>query len=446
MDKITIESKGIDINGNDFSLIKSEIAEAYQKIEDKSGAGNEMLGWADLPSQISQSEIVDIRETAEKIKDNSDAFIVIGIGGSYLGSRAVIEALKPSFFNSLPKKKRDYPEIYFAGNNISGKYLSDLLHVLEGKDISINVISKSGTTTEPAIAFRVFKEYLENKYGKDEAAKRIIVTTDKEKGSLKKLAGDEGYKTFVIPDNIGGRYSVLTPVGLLPIAVAGIDIDELIGGAKASEEDLKGRDTEKNDACIYAAVRNLLYRQGKSLEILVNYEPSLHYFAEWWKQLFGESEGKGGAGIFPASVDFTTDLHSLGQYIQAGKRNLFETVLNIRDQEQDIPLGEVEGNIDGLNFLAGKSINFVNQKALEATVMAHTDGGVPNIIINIPKINAYYLGNLIYFFEKACAISAYTLGVNPFDQPGVETYKNKMFSLLGKPGYEELKPELEKRI
>ncbi|HHY22930.1 MAG TPA: glucose-6-phosphate isomerase, partial [Clostridiaceae bacterium] len=353
------------------------------------------------------------------------------------GARAVIEALSHSFYNSLNNSKRETPEIYFAGNNISPKYLTDLLDMLEGKDISINVISKSGTTTEPAIAFRVLREYMEEKYGKGKAADRIYATTDKSRGVMRKLAEKEQYETFIIPDDIGGRYSVLTAVGLLPIAVGGINIDELMDGAAFAYEEYNNPNLMENECYQYAVVRNILYRKEKTTEIMVNYEPSLYYFTEWWKQLFGESEGKDQKGIFPSGVNFTTDLHSMGQYIQDGLRNLFETVLNIEKPSSDIIVKEEKDNMDGLNFLAGKTIDFINKKAMEGTVMAHTDGGVPNLIIDIPKLDAYYLGSLIYFFEKACGVSGYLMGVNPFDQPGVEAYKKNMFALLGKPGYEE---------
>jgi glucose-6-phosphate isomerase len=413
------------------------VKETHEMLHNKTGTGSEFLGWLDLPLNFSKDEFERIKRAAAKIKSDSQALVVIGIGGSYLGARAVIEALSHSFYNSLNNSKRETPEIYFAGNNISPKYLTDLLDMLEGKDISINVISKSGTTTEPAIAFRVLREYMEEKYGKGKAADRIYATTDKSRGVMRKLAEKEQYETFIIPDDIGGRYSVLTAVGLLPIAVGGINIDELMDGAAFAYEEYNNPNLMENECYQYAVVRNILYRKEKTTEIMVNYEPSLYYFTEWWKQLFGESEGKDQKGIFPSGVNFTTDLHSMGQYIQDGLRNLFETVLNIEKPSSDIIVKEEKDNMDGLNFLAGKTIDFINKKAMEGTVMAHTDGGVPNLIIDIPKLDAYYLGSLIYFFEKACGVSGYLMGVNPFDQPGVEAYKKNMFALLGKPGYEE---------
>ncbi len=413
------------------------VKETHEMLHNKTGTGSEFLGWLDLPLNFSKHEFERIKRAAAKIKSDSQALVVIGIGGSYLGARAVIEALSHSFYNSLNNSKRETPEIYFAGNNISPKYLTDLLDMLEGKDISINVISKSGTTTEPAIAFRVLREYMEEKYGKGNAADRIYATTDKSRGVMRKLAEKEQYETFIIPDDIGGRYSVLTAVGLLPIAVGGINIDELMDGAAFAYEEYNNPNLMENECYQYAVVRNILYRKEKTTEIMVNYEPSLYYFTEWWKQLFGESEGKDQKGIFPSGVNFTTDLHSMGQYIQDGLRNLFETVLNIEKPSSDIIVKEEKDNMDGLNFLAGKTIDFINKKAMEGTVMAHTDGGVPNLIIDIPKLDAYYLGSLIYFFEKACGVSGYLMGVNPFDQPGVEAYKKNMFALLGKPGYEE---------
>ena len=413
------------------------IKEAHVMLHGKKGAGSDFLGWVDLPSNYDREEFKRIKDRAEKIKSDSEALVVIGIGGSYLGARAIIEALSHSFYNQLNRTIRKTPEIYFAGYNISPKYLLDLLDILEDKDISINVVSKSGTTTEPAIAFRVFREYMEKRYGKEGAAGRIYATTDKEKGVMKRLAKEEKYDTFIIPDDIGGRYSVLTAVGLFPMAVAGIDIDALMEGAAAACSEYGNPDLSENECYKYAVVRNALYRKGKTIEIMVNYEPSLHYFAEWWKQLYGESEGKDRKGIFPAGVDFTADLHSMGQYIQDGLRNIFETVLNIKNSPKDITIKAEESDIDGLNYLAGKTMDFVNKKAMEGTVMAHADGGVPNLVVDIPRLNAYYLGSAIYFFEKACGISGYLQGVNPFDQPGVEAYKKNMFTLLGKPGYEE---------
>jgi len=412
----------------------------------KNAQGNDFLGWVSLPKDYDKAEFERIKKAAEKIKSDSDVLVVIGIGGSYLGARAAIEMLSHSFYNLLPKGKRNMPEIYFAGNSISSTYLSDLFELIEDKDVSINVISKSGTTTEPAIAFRVFRDFLEKKYGKEGAKSRIYVTTDRAKGALKKLADEEGYETFVIPDNVGGRYSVLTAVGLLPIAVAGISIDDMMQGAYDASTVYTKDNLNENISMQYAILRNILYRKGKAIEILVNYEPKLHYFSEWWKQLFGESEGKDNKGIYPASVDFTTDLHSMGQFIQEGSRNIFETVLNVEKPVKDIVINEDKDNIDGLNFLAGKTIDFVNKKAFEGTLLAHTDGNVPNLVVNIPEISAYYFGNLVYFFEMACAISGYINGVNPFDQPGVEAYKKNMFALLGKPGYEKEKELLEKRL
>lgn len=412
----------------------------------KNAQGNDFLGWVSLPKDYDKVEFERIKKAAEKIQSDSDAFVVIGIGGSYLGARAAIEMLSHSFYNLLPKSKRNAPEIYFAGNSISSTYLSDLFELIEDKDVSINVISKSGTTTEPAIAFRVFRDFLEKKYGKEGAKSRIYVTTDREKGALKKLADEEGYETFVIPDDVGGRYSVLTAVGLLPIAVAGISIDDIMQGAYDASTVYINDNLNENISMQYAILRNILYRKGKAIEILVNYEPKLHYFSEWWKQLFGESEGKDNKGIYPASVDFTTDLHSMGQFIQEGSRNIFETVLNVEKPVKNIVINEDKDNIDGLNFLAEKTIDFVNKKAFEGTLLAHTDGNVPNLVVNIPEISAYYFGNLVYFFEMACAISGYINGVNPFDQPGVEAYKKNMFALLGKPGYEKEKELLEKRL
>ncbi|WP_019907848.1 glucose-6-phosphate isomerase [Thermoanaerobacter indiensis] len=412
----------------------------------KNAQGNDFLGWVSLPKDYDKSEFERIKKAAEKIQSDSDVLVVIGIGGSYLGARAAIEMLSHSFYNLLPKGKRNTPEIYFAGNSISSTYLSDLLELIESKDVSINVISKSGTTTEPAVAFRVFRDFLEKKYGKEGAKSRIYVTTDRAKGALKKLADEEGYETFVIPDDVGGRYSVLTAVGLLPIAVAGISIDDMMQGAYDASIVYTKNNLDENISMQYAVLRNILYRKGKAIEILVNYEPKLHYFSEWWKQLFGESEGKDNKGIYPASVDFTTDLHSMGQFIQEGSRNIFETVINVEKPVKDIVINEDKDNIDGLNFLAGKTIDFVNKKAFEGTLLAHTDGNVPNFVVNIPEISPYYFGNLVYFFEMACAISGYINGVNPFDQPGVEAYKKNMFALLGKPGYEKGKELLEKRL
>ncbi|MCX7904875.1 MAG: glucose-6-phosphate isomerase [Caloramator sp.] len=448
MPNITLDySKVLDfVNIEEIKNLEGQIKDAHEKLHNKNGAGSDFLGWVTLPQDYDKEEFERIIKAAERIKENSDALVVIGIGGSYLGARAAIEMLNHTFYNVLPKNKRKTPEIYFVGNNISPVYMRDLLDVLEGKEISVNVISKSGTTTEPAIAFRIFKEFMENKYGKEGARERIYATTDKAKGALRKLAEEEGYETFVIPDDVGGRYSVLTAVGLLPIAVSGVDIREMMQGALDGMKEYSNLDIFNNPAYLYAAIRNALYRKGKTVEIMANYEPGLHYFAEWWKQLFGESEGKDGKGIYPASVDFTTDLHSMGQYIQDGLRHIFETVLNVEKPRYDVEIKEDKDNIDGLNFLAGKTMDFVNKKAFEGTVLAHTDGNVPNIIINIPELTPYYFGKLVYMFEKACGISGYMLGVNPFDQPGVEAYKKNMFALLGKPGYEEERKRLEERL
>lgn len=434
------------LGDHEVKYYESFIKAAHTMLHEKTGAGNDFLGWVDLPVSYDKEEFERIKAAAQKIKSDSDALVVIGIGGSYLGARAAIEMLSHSFYNMLPKEKRKTPEIYFVGNNISSTYVADLLELLEGKEISVNVISKSGTTTEPSIAFRIFKDYMESKYGKEEARKRIYATTDKAKGALKKLAVEEGYESFVLPDDVGGRYSVLTAVGLLPIAVSGANIDEIMRGAADAYELYKNPNIDENPCYQYAAARNALYSKGKTTEIMVNYEPSLHYFTEWWKQLFGESEGKDGKGIFPAGVDFTTDLHSMGQYIQEGLRNIFETVIYVEKPRKSIVIKEDKDNIDGLNFLAGKEMDYVNKKAFEGTLLAHTDGGVPNLVVSVPELSDYYFGNMVYFFEKACGISGYLLGVNPFDQPGVEAYKKNMFALLGKPGYEEQKKKLEERL
>lgn len=430
----------------ELANMEAMVKSAHNTLMNGTGAGNDFLGWLDLPINYDKNEFERIKNAAEKIKKNSDALIVIGIGGSYLGPRAAIEMLNSNFYNVLGKNKRETPQVFFVGNNISSTYLADLLEAIEGLDISVNVISKSGTTTEPAIAFRVFKDYMEKKYGVDGAKERIFATTDKSKGALKSLADEMGYETFVIPDDVGGRFSVLTAVGLLPIAVAGISIDEMMQGAADAREAYATDDFMNNDCYKYAAMRNILYNKGKNTEILVNYEPGLHYFNEWWKQLFGESEGKDQKGIFPAAVDFSTDLHSMGQFIQEGSRIMFETVLNVEKAKREVSIEEVEGNLDGLNFLAGKTIDFVNKQAFNGTLLAHNDGGVPNMVLNIPELSPYYFGYMVYFFEKAVGISGYLLGVNPFDQPGVEAYKKNMFALLGKPGFEELKAELEAKL
>jgi glucose-6-phosphate isomerase len=434
------------ISREDIDSFSEKILDAHDMLDNKTGPGNDFLGWVELPKNYDREEFEKIVACAEKIKSDSEVLVVIGIGGSYLGAKSAIDMLNHSFYNALASKKGGYPQIYFAGNNISPVYLRDLLEVLGERDISVNVISKSGTTTEPAIAFRVFKDYMEKRYGKDGARKRIYATTDKSRGALKKLADSEGYETFVIPDDVGGRYSVLTAVGLLPIAASGVNIGEIIRGARDGMEEYSNIDIYKNTAYLYAALRNTLYKKGKTIEIMAGFEPSMRYFAEWWKQLYGESEGKNNLGIFPASVDFTADLHSMGQYIQEGIRNLSETFISIEKLRYDFEIGNDRENVDGLNFLSGRTMDYVNKRAMEGTSLAHADGGVPNIMINIPEINPYYYGKLVYMFEKACGISGYVLGVNPFDQPGVEEYKKNMFALLGKPGYEDKKSELENRM
>ena len=426
-----------------FDSMRSEVSAAHKMLTEGTGLGSDFLGWLDLPVNYDKDEFRRIKESAEKIKKDSEVLVVLGIGGSYLGARAVVEFIKSNNYNLL---KKDTPDIYFGGNTISSSAVAELMQLIDGRDFSINVISKSGTTTEPAIAFRIFKEILEKKYGKEEAAKRIYVTTDRQKGALKALADAEGYETFVVPDDVGGRYSVLTAVGLLPIAVAGIDIDALMQGAADAREAYASDDLDNNDCYRYAAVRNMLYRDGKAIEMLAAYEPSMTLWCEWFKQLFGESEGKDGKGLFPASAIFSTDLHSLGQYIQQGERCLFETVLWVKEPKTDVEIGFEEANGDGLNFVAGKTVHYVNRKAFEGTVLAHTDGDVPNIILELDKQDEYNLGYMIYFFEKACGLSGYLLGVNPFDQPGVESYKKNMFALLGKPGYEAAKAALEARL
>ncbi|UZJ80093.1 glucose-6-phosphate isomerase [Fictibacillus sp. KU28468] len=440
-------SKALPFLGEqEVSNFSALVKASHEQIHDRTGAGSDFLGWVDLPTAYDKEEFARIQKSAEKIKSDSDVLIVIGIGGSYLGARAAIEMLNHSFYNMLSKEDRKTPQVIFAGQNISSTYVKDLFQVLEGKDVSVNVISKSGTTTEPAIAFRIFRKFLEEKYGKEEARKRIYATTDRAKGALKTLADEEGYESFVIPDDVGGRYSVLTAVGLLPIAVSGVNIDEMMNGAAEASKDYSNPNLAENEAYQYAAARNALYNKGKTIELMVNYEPGLHYVSEWWKQLFGESEGKDNKGIYPASVDFSTDLHSMGQYVQEGRRDLFETVLNVENTREEIKIEEDDQNLDKLNFLAGQTMDFVNKKAFQGTLLAHTDGGVPNLIVTIPELTPYHFGYLVYFFEKACAISGYLLGVNPFDQPGVEAYKKNMFALLGKPGFEKEKEELEKRL
>lgn len=434
------------ISNDEIKMMETIAESAKKQLLNKSGAGNDFLGWIDLPVNYDKDEFARIQAAAKKIQSDSDVLLVIGIGGSYLGARAAIEFLRHSFYNSVSKEIRKTPEIYYVGNNISSTYISHLIETIGDRDFSVNIISKSGTTTEPAIAFRVFKKLLNEKYGKEEAAKRIYATTDKEKGALKNLATEEGYESFVVPDDVGGRFSVLTAVGLLPIAVSGADITKLMEGAASMRERCLNNSYEENDAVLYAAIRNILLRKGKNIEILANYEPALHYVNEWWKQLYGESEGKDQKGIFPAAVDLTTDLHSMGQFIQDGQRTMFETVVNLEKSTCEIILEEEEVDLDGLNYLAGKSVDFVNKSAMKGTLLAHTDGDVPNLVVNLPEQTEFYLGELFYFFEFACGVSGYILGVNPFDQPGVESYKKNMFALLGKPGFEAQREELLKRL
>ena len=434
------------VRGNEVEMMEQPVLAAKKCLLDKSGAGNDFLGWIDLPVDYDKEEFARIKKAADKICSDSEVLVVIGIGGSYLGARAAIEFLRHSFYNSVSMEIRKTPEIYFAGNNISSTYLAQLLEVIGDRDFSVNIISKSGTTTEPAIAFRIFKKVLEKKYGKAEAAKRIYATTDKARGALKKLATEEGYETFVVPDDVGGRFSVLTAVGLLPIAASGADIDALMEGAAAMREVCLAAPYAENPSLQYAAVRNVLLRKGKSIEILANYEPNFHYVAEWWKQLYGESEGKDQKGIFPASVDLTTDLHSMGQFIQDGQRTMFETVMELETPTHELLIEEEPVDLDGLNYLTGKSIDFINKSAMKGTKLAHTDGGVPNLVIKVANRDERSLGELFYFFEFACGVSGYLLGVNPFDQPGVESYKKNMFALLGKPGFEKEREELLKRL
>lgn len=435
MSNVKLELKYTKIDTKEIMKYKEKVQEIHQELQENKNKEEEFLGWIDLPTKYNKKEFEKIKKCAKKIRENSEILVVIGIGGSYLGARAVIESLTHTFYNLLPKEERKSPQILYVGNNISGKYLEDLVELIGNRDLSVNVISKSGTTTEPAIAFRFFREFMENKYGIKEARKRIYVTTDKEKGALKTLADKEGYETFIIPNNVGGRYSVLTPVGLLPIATAGIDIDKLMSGARFAEEKYNDENLKYNDCYKYAVARNLLYKNDKNIEILVSYKPNLHYFIEWWKQLFGESEGKDGKGIYPSGAEFTTDLHSLGQYIQEGRKNLFETVINVEKEESNIKINVDEDNLDEINYLADKTMDYVNKKAMEGTINAHVEGDVPNIVINMEKIDEETIGHLIYFFELACAMSGRILGVNPFNQPGVEKYKTNMFKLLGKPGY-----------
>ncbi|HIX58841.1 MAG TPA: glucose-6-phosphate isomerase [Candidatus Blautia gallistercoris] len=448
MSKVTFDySKAMGfLSADEIAGMKCQAEAAKKVLVEKTGQGNDYLGWIDLPVDYDKEEFARIKEAAKKIQSDSDVLLVIGIGGSYLGARAAIEFLRHGFYNNVSKEIRKTPEIYYVGNSISSSYVQGLIEVLGDRDFSINVISKSGTTTEPAIAFRIFKEIIEKKYGKEEAAKRIYATTDKARGALKTLATEEGYETFVVPDDVGGRFSVLTAVGLLPIAVSGADIDKLMEGAASGRELALNSVYEENDAVLYAAIRNILHRKGKSLEILANYEPSLHYVSEWWKQLCGESEGKDQKGIYPASVDLTTDLHSMGQFIQDGSRIMFETVLNVEKSRAEVVIKEEPVDLDGLNYLAGKNMDFVNKSAMNGTMLAHIDGGVPNLMVKVPEQNEFYLGQLFYFFEFAIGVSGYISGVNPFNQPGVESYKANMFALLGKPGYEKETEELLKRL
>ena len=436
MENIKVNLKNARLLEKSIMEYTDKVAEIHNELHTKAKDKKEFLGWLNLPTKYDKKEFEKIKKTAKKIQSDSEVLLVIGIGGSYLGARAVIEALTNTFYNMLDKEKRKTPQILYVGNNLNPNYINDIIDLIGNRDLSINVISKSGTTTEPAIAFRIFRELLENKYGLKEAKKRIYVTTDAKNGALKTLATREKYTTFVIPDNVGGRYSVLTAVGLLPIAVAGIDIDALMNGARIAQEKYDDSNLKYNECYKYAVARNVLYNQEKNIEILVTYEPKMHYFTEWWKQLYGESEGKEGKGIYPSGAEFTTDLHSLGQYIQEGKRVLFETVINIKNSENDIKINHDEDNLDELNYIEGKSLDYVNKKAMEGTVQAHVDGGVPNIMINMDRLNEENLGHLIYFFELACAMSGKILGINPFNQPGVEKYKTNMFKLLEKPGYE----------
>lgn len=446
--KVTFDYSKADtfISKEEVEFMKKATEDAKEVLVSKTGAGNDFLGWIDLPVNYDKEEFARIKQAAGKIQSDSEVLLVIGIGGSYLGARAAIEFLRHSFYNMVDKSIRKTPEIYFVGNSISSTYMKHLVDVIGDRDFSINMISKSGTTTEPAIAFRVFKEMAEKKYGKAEAAKRIYATTDKARGSLKGLAAEEGYETFVVPDDVGGRFSVLTAVGLLPIAVSGADIDKLMEGAADGRKKALELSYEENDALQYAAIRNILLRKGKEIEVLANYEPNVHYVSEWWKQLYGESEGKDQKGIFPASVDLTTDLHSMGQFIQDGTRIMFETVIDLESSREEILIQEEPVDLDGLNYLAGKSVDFVNKSAMNGTILAHTDGQVPNLMVHVPEVNEFYLGQLFYFFEFACGVSGYLLGVNPFNQPGVESYKKNMFALLGKPGYEEQREALLKRL
>lgn len=443
--KLNLKNTGIDQKA--IMKYKEKVEQIHHELHKRANAQNDFVGWLELPTNYDKEEFKRIKKAAKKIAKESDILVVIGIGGSYLGARAVIESLTSTFYNLLPEKQRKFPQILYVGNNLSPNYINELIEYIGDKDFSVNVISKSGTTTEPAIAFRIFREILENKYGIDEARSRIYATTDKEKGALKTLSENEGYEQFVVPDNVGGRYSVLTAVGLLPIAVAGIDIDKLMEGARNAQERFDDPDLKYNECYQYAVIRNILYnKMNKTTEILVNYEPKMHYFTEWWKQLYGESEGKDKKGIFPASVTLTADLHSMGQFIQDGSRLMFETVLSVEDPGAEIILEKEDVDLDGLNYLAGKSVDFINKSAMNGTILAHTDGQVPNLMVKIPAQNEFYLGELFYFYEFACGVSGYILGVNPFNQPGVESYKKNMFALLGKPGYEDMTEALLKRL
>ena len=433
-------------NQEEIDQLQSTVTAVDKDLREGLGAGADFTGWINLPRDYDKEEFARIKEAAKKIQEDSEVLVVIGIGGSYLGARAAIDFLNHAFYNYLPAEQRKTPQVLFAGNSISSTYLQGLIDLIGDRDFSVNVISKSGTTTEPAIAFRIFKELLEEKYGKEGARERIFATTDKARGALKSLADDEGYETFVVPDDIGGRFTVLTAVGLLPIAVSGIDIDKMMAGAKLAQDELSSPDLSTNIAYQYAVMRNVLQQKGKLIEILVSYEPSMVYFNEWWKQLYGESEGKDGKALYPSSVCFSTDLHSMGQYVQEGRRILIETILKVKSPNKDIELKEAENNLDGLNYLAGKTMDFVNTKAFEGTLLAHTDGGVPNFVVELPDMSEFTFGYLVYFFEKAVGISGYMQGLNPFDQPGVEAYKKNMFALLGKPGFEDLKAELEERL
>ncbi|TCL58336.1 glucose-6-phosphate isomerase [Hydrogenispora ethanolica] len=444
--RLDLSKIGPFLEEQELTNMAGQVRLAHRLLHEGGGAGSDFLGWVDLPVNYDKNEFQAIGAAARRIAETSEALVVIGIGGSYLGARAAIELLNHSFVQQFGAGRRQFPQIFYLGQTISPTYTAELLEILAERDFSVNVISKSGTTTEPAVAFRLIKDLLVKKYGADGARQRIYATTDRARGALKQLADSEGYTQFVIPDDVGGRYSVLTPVGLLPIAASGVDIQAIMDGAAAGRKEYGAEDPARNPAYQYAAVRNALYRKGKTLEILVNYEPGLHYFAEWWKQLFGESEGKNGRGIFPAAVDFSTDLHSMGQYIQEGRRDLFETVLWVEKPRRSLAIPHDPANIDGLNFLSGQTMEHVNQKAFEGTLLAHTDGGVPNMVLRVPELTPYCFGQLVYFFEKACGISGYLNAVNPFDQPGVEAYKKNMFALLGKPGYEAEKEKLEARL